>query len=299
MWILVILLFLIISINFIGVYYLPLRIIRVVLGLISGGMLGVGGAVLQVVLHNPLAEPYILGVVGGASIGYTVAMLTNLGYPFPIILSIVFSIISVFIIYKLSYKNGFLDKSKIILNGISLNLFSYNFVVLIFSLKEKGLLYLFRFLWGWLGIIFTKDEMSFFFIWIIINLIIFIFFLIKSNEFDIYEAGEMQARITGIEVEKLKKMSLILVSISTGLIVSICGIVSFVGLVVPHIVKLLKIKEYKNIFLGSFLGGGILVLLADWVSRKLKIFEVPLSALTGLIGVIFLVWFLNKKEHYA
>ncbi len=273
-----------------------LRLTRYVLGIVTGISLSSNGTALQTIFLNPLAEPYLVGISGGALLGYSVAIL--LGYSNFLILSFfafLGAILTTVIIYWFSTQRGFMDLKKLLLGGVIFNFFSYSTVLLVLTLKREGIEKILYLLWGSFGIIVTGRELEFIILGLFIVVVCAIVYFLFNRSFDVLSLGEEEAYSIGVNVDFMRKLTFVLSSISTGIIISIVGAIGFIGLISPHIARLLGARRHFDIFSVSILVGIILLLLADMSSRYLFPIEFPIGVLTSLIGVPFFFYILNKN----
>lgn len=269
---------------------------RYVLGIVTGISLSSNGTALQTIFLNPLAEPYIVGISGGALLGYSVAVL--FGYSNFLILSFFAfwgAILTTAAIYWFSTQKGLMDLKKLLLGGVIFNFFSYSSVLLVLTLKREGIEKILYLLWGSFGIIVTGRELKFILIGLIITIACAAMYFFFHRSYDALALGEEEAYSIGVNVDFMRKLTFILTSISTGLVISIVGAIGFIGLISPHIARLLGARRHLDIFSVSILVGIILLLLADMSSRYLFPIEFPIGVLTSLIGVPFFFYILNKN----
>ena len=266
---------------------LNFRLPRIILGIIIGAGLASSGCSLQSLFKNSLAEPYILGVSSGAALGAVLATLIGFSTP---ISAFLLGLISVFLIYMLARRKGGLSTEKIILSGIALNsLFSAMTLLLIYlGFPNRGSLFLFWFL-GTLSNASWADvliNLPFFLISILIMLLF-------ARDLDLMAIDEKGARTLGVRVELVKPAILFSCALCTSIAVSTVGIIGFVGLIIPHIMRTLLGLNNRMIIPASALFGGLLLCTCDTIAR---IFMLPVGILTSLIGAPFFLYLLSKKS---
>ena len=273
------------------------RLPRILLGLAVGGGLAIAGVVLQGMFRNPLVEPYTLGISGGAALG--VALNIIVGGPAGLSL---FSLpISGFLgaagimvmVYILSTRGGMIKLSRLLLIGVMMSFVASSLIMLIMAMTRTEDLH---------GIIFwimgSLQEPNSSLIRAILfislgGLIASLFFAVDLNALSL---GEEEAFHLGVEVERLKKVLFLLASFITGCCVSVTGIIGFVGLVVPHVMRLLVGGDHRILILTSYLSGAIFLILCDTLARAVMApMELPVGVVTGLVGGGLFIYALSKK----
>jgi iron complex transport system permease protein len=264
-----------------------IRIPRTVLALIVGAGLALSGAILQSVLINPLAEPYTLGISGGASFGVAICILFfPTSHYFLPLGGWMGGIFSILLVSLLAYRKGFTTTS-LILAGIIINFLFSSLVLFLFA-------------------IFKPDEIQKILLWLMgdlsstsivllkVSLIIIIpaacLSLIFFRNLDILILGDEKAHSLGLNVKKQRILFYFLASTIAGTCISLSGMIGFVGLLVPHLVR--KFFGYSNkwVLPASLVTGGVFLTLADTLSRILiSPLELPVGVLTALMGSIFLL----------
>ncbi len=269
-----------------------IRLPRTIMAIITGSCLSISGAILQGIFRNKLLEPYILGISAGASLGLvlsTIYLKTN-----PIIFSFIFSLLPIFIAYNISKTNGRIPNEIIILAGISISFLFSSIVAFLLYLNAREAGYILMTLMGSLGYVSSKD--------VIISLITIpiIFMLIFfSKEINILLFGEDYARTTGVNVFLVKTILLLAASFITSVTVSFCGIISFIGLISPHISRIIIGENYVFLLPASILIGSNILLASDIFIRIFFKGEIPISILTSLLGIpIFLHLLIKRKRVY-
>ena len=272
---------------------LKLRFVRLLLTLVAGYTLSINGAVLQSVLRNQLADPYLVGVTGGALVGFTLGEISGIRSTFFLSLpAFLFSTASIVLVYYLAKRGGKVRKELLILSGLFINFFSYSFVFLMLVSKREVLERIIYVLWGYTGIILRRGEfIPFIFITILLFLIPIIFLLL-AKELDAISLGEAEAVSIGVDVEKLKRWAFLLTSFTTAIIVSLAGAIGFIGLMIPNIVRRVIGGRHMVLLPAAGCGGALLALFADYISKVLTPYELPLGIITSLLGVPFFIWLL-------
>ena len=246
---------------------------------------------MQVLLRNPLAEPYILGSSGGAAVAALLAM--SFGFSSFWIDASAFSgsLIATLLVFTIASGNGSWGPTRLLLTGVVLASGFSAITTLILALSSeqtvRGMLF-----WMMGDLSFAYYPMH------LIYLLIAITFITSflSRYFDILARGEVQASILGIEVSFFRMMIFIITAVATSLSVTAVGVIGFVGLVVPHSVRLIVGSKHRYVFPASALAGGILLVIADTLARTiLAPRQLPVGALTALIGVPLFIILMKKS----
>ncbi|MFH0791133.1 MAG: iron ABC transporter permease [Candidatus Omnitrophota bacterium] len=275
-----------------------IRLPRIILGFAIGGALSLAGVLLQGMFRNPLVEPYTLGISGGASLAVCLNIVFGLGRRLGILslplCGFLGAILVILLVYSLSVRRGILKIQGLLLTGVMISFISSSLIMLIMSVSHTEDLH---------GIVFwimgSLEEPS----WLLIKsaLGISIFGLIISyffcRDLNALSLGEEEALHLGINVERTKKLLFIIASLLTGLSVSIAGIIGFVGLVVPHFMRMFVDRDHRILLISSFICGAGFLILCDTFARIIIIpLELPVGVLTGIFGGSLFIYALTKKQ---
>jgi iron complex transport system permease protein len=277
-----------------------IRLPRMVLALAIGGALAVSGVIFQGLFQNPLVEPYTLGISGGAALGVSICIILGLknilGYYILPLSGFIGAALSLLVIYTLSVKKGIIKTNKLLLIGVMISFISSSLIILILALSEKEKFYEI-FFWT-MG---SLEESNWFLIntavWIsLAGLLISGFFWQELNALSL---GEENAVHLGLKVEKSKFFLLILSSILTGVSVSLAGIISFVGLVVPHLMRNFAGNDHRILLISSYIFGAIFLILCDTMARVIVApSELPVGVITGIVGGVLFIYTLMKTKNF-
>lgn len=264
--------------------------------IVAGATLAVCGASYQAVFKNPLSDPYILGVSSGASLGASFAIVLGIdtlmiGVP---LVAFVFALLTVALIMKLSRVGNRMHTTTLILAGISFNfLFSAIISIIMFIDREDMHKIYFWTMGSLSGIKYSDVIIAAFF-----TIFGYVILRLLAKRMNALLLGDMSAQSIGINVEKVKKSILIISTLMTSAVVSYCGVIGFVGLVVPHIVRLIVGGDNRKILPYSVFGGIIFMLLADIFARTLASpNELPIGTITSIVGAPFFIYLLyNAKQ---
>ena len=272
-----------------------IRFPRIILAIIVGCGLAGAGAVLQGVLRNPLADPFILGTSGAATAGVILASILGFQhYSVIYFLALGSALFSILIVYKIAYINGRAPSPTIVLAGVIVGLFCNAMVFIFFSIFYQESFSILYYLLGTL----TEGDMTRIAIsgTIVAAGLTTTWFM--SRELNILTQGEDNAFHLGVEVETAKRLLFIMASTMVAGAVAVAGMIGFVGLVVPHMMRIIVGPDHRVLIPASALGGAIFLLIADALARTLlPPLEIPVGALTALVGSPYFVYLLRKKRH--
>lgn len=271
---------------------IQLRISRVLLGIFAGGMLGFCGCILQGLFGNPLVEPYTLGSASGAALGGSIGILI-FGAISPVF-AFLGSLGIGFFVFTIASMRGGLFRDRLILAGVVMSFLCSSLVMIIMVIGGRELYEIFYLLMGYLGIIINAANRLFIILLITISLALVIFLYRYYRELDIISQGLETAAGLGIDIQKLSLIIFFTTSLVIGLTVSIVGAIGFVGLVIPHISKLLFGPKHLYNLPASFILGATFLLFADAVSRTITVYELPVGVVTSLVGVPFFIYLYKK-----
>ncbi|PLR77323.1 ABC transporter permease [Bacillus sp. V3-13] len=277
-----------------------IRLPRVILAGLVGASLAIAGAAFQGLLRNPLADPYTLGVSSGASVGAVVVLFFQITIPFAGMFTLpVFSILASFVtIFAVLFFARKIDRSMrvetIILTGIIFSSFLGALISLMIALTGEEL----RQIIGWLlGSVSMRgwDYIMIFLPFFIVGALLLI---MNAKELNAMSFGEERAQHLGVNVQRRKQIVLAAGSILTGAAVSVSGTIGFVGLVVPHLTRLLWGPDHKHLLPLSMITGSGFLILADLVSRTIiSPTELPIGVITALIGApVFAAILMRRRK---
>lgn len=277
------------------------RIPRVLLGVLVGISLSTAGVVLQGLLQNPLADPYIIGVSSGAAAGAGIAVLLELsyfalGFGIPL-LAFVSALLAVSAVYFLSQRGGKVSMLSFLLAGVVVGSFMWAALTLILTIAPNQNLETIVF-WT-MGSLAGTDPGP----WTRVLLLLpftaagYIILNAFTRDLNVFALGEEAARYLGLDVEFLKRAVILVATLITAAAVSVSGTIGFVGLIVPHIARRLVGPEHRILLPCSALLGAILMISADALARTLmRPGEIPVGVITALLGAPFFLYLLKKKS---
>ncbi|MDA2929944.1 iron chelate uptake ABC transporter family permease subunit [Acidobacteria bacterium AH-259-O06] len=271
-----------------------IRLPRVLLALLVGFGLAGAGAVLQGVLRNPLADPFILGTSSAAATGVMLAGVLGLRhYSALYFMSLGFAVLSIFVVYRIARVNGKTPIQTIILAGVIVSLFFNAAVFVFFSVFYRESFTVLFYLLGTL----TEGDPTLIAISGTIILAGLGLTWLLSRELNVLTQGEDTAFHLGLEVETAKKILFVTASAMVAAAVSVAGMIGFVGLIVPHMMRMIVGPDHRLLIPASALGGAIFLILTDALARTLvPPMEIPVGALTALVGSPYFVYLLRRKQ---
>jgi iron complex transport system permease protein len=275
---------------------MKVRFPRVVLAIVVGASLAVAGTGFQGILRNPLADPYTLGVSTGASVGAAImihfGLMQVMGQWTVPLVAFVTGIVTLFFVFYLSRIGGKMSMETLILAGVVVNAFLGSFVQFMVSLSNNVVNAILYWLMGSIAMKgWIYSEVLFPYL-----LLGFLVMLSYGRAMNLFALGERQAAHLGISVERTKIIVLVVSTLLTAAAVSVSGVIGFVGLVVPHLIRLLVGPDYRIIIPIATLGGGIYVLWADTIARVvLSPRDIQLGIITAFIGAPFFAYLLRKQ----
>lgn len=272
---------------------LSVRLPRVLCAALSGTALSLAGAAMQGLLKNPLADGSTLGVSSGASLGAVLAIAFGLqfpGLPFAgtMLMAILFAFLSLLIILGLAYSLDYsLSTNTIILIGVIYSMFVSSAMSIVITFASDKLQHITFWTMGSLQNSSYRNAMILAGALLLCGSVL----LLHARELNAFAVGEDNARHIGVDVRKTKLTVLITVSVLIGVCVSIGGTISFVGLVTPHMVRMIVGPNHRRLLPASAFGGAVFLLLADLTARiLLNPIELPIGVVTSLVGAVVFVF---------
>lgn len=262
-----------------------LRLPRALLAFLVGGTLGITGASLQALVRNPLAEPYLLGLSGGAGLGAVLAIaLRSPGLWSVPIAAFIGALAAVALVYRLSVVAGRrLDPRVLLLAGVVVSSFTVAVMGAIIAVSTAAQL---RSAFLWLLGGFSGASWRALGVFVAYAVLPTIFLFVSARSLDLIALGDETAQHLGADTERIKRAVYIGASLLTAAGVAVCGIIGFVGLVVPHAVRLLWGSLHRTLLPLTFLVGGCFLVLADALARTVvRPLELPVGVVTALVGV--------------
>lgn len=277
--------------------FIDLRLARAVLAFLVGAALALSGAILQGYFRNPMADPFVVGVSSGASLGAVLATLLGFeaaafGFSGPGLLAFVSGLGIVSLVYVLSLRRGGFKVETLLLTGIAAGALASALTSFLLFMRSDSydqavfwLLGSFQLAeWGQVATIAP---------WIALCLAASIWL---ARDMDLLALGDETAQALGSPVRRVRKAFLAMSALLAALAVAVSGIIGFVGLVVPHWVRLLIGPDHRRLFAASALAGGTFLLYCDLLARNLLAAELPIGVITAAVGAPFFLYLLHKKR---
>ena len=276
------------------------RFPRVVMAMLAGAALATAGALMQGAFGNPLAEPGVVGVSAGAA--FAAAMVIVFGWAFAgawtvAVCAFVGGLVTTLLVYALSREGGRTEVVTLVLTGIAVN-----------AIASAGMAFMM-----FLGDTQAREEIVFWTlgslngsrweqVWVVLPMVgvglVAAFFV--ARQLDLLALGDRAARHVGIDVERLRLTTIVIVAVLTAAAVAFCGVIAFVGLVVPHLVRMVVGPGHRVLVPASALGGALLLLAADlWARTAVAYADLPIGMLTSLVGGPVFFWLLRRTRRTA
>ncbi len=277
------------------VIILQIRLPRIILGMLVGAALATAGCSMQGIFKNPMASPYVIGVSSGAALGATFALATFAQismYTLPL-MAFAGALLAIFLVYNIARVGGRLPTETLLLSGIAVGIFLSAITSFIVYLSAEGLHGIMFWLMGglagkgWSHVMIT-------FPWICIGIIVTYVF---ARGLNVMVLGDESAHHLGIDVEKLKKIMIVVSALIAASAVAVSGIIGFVGLIIPHIMRILVGPDHRILIPSSVMAGGIFLVWSDTIARVVMApAEIPVGIITSLFGAPFFLYLLRKRK---
>ena len=275
---------------------MELRLPRALTAFAVGGLLAVAGVLMQVLLRNPLAEPYILGSSGGAAVAALLAMMLGMGSAVIDISAFGGAMAATLLVFSIAHGTGSWTPTRLLLTGVVLAAgFSAATTLLLALSPDQSLRGMLFWLMGDLSFAFEPARC----LWLLGLLVIG--GTLGARHLNVLSRGELQAAIVGLPVKGFRYLIFVASALATALSVTTVGVIGFIGLVVPHLVRLVAGSDHRIVLPASALAGGALLVVADTMARTIMApRQLPVGALTAAIGVpLFLVLMSRvRQERY-
>lgn len=275
-----------------------IRLPRIILGIAVGGALSLSGVILQGVYRNPLVEPYTLGISGGASLGVAITIIFNLNlligvYMLPLS-GFIGAVVTTFLVYILAVRKNYYNINKMLLIGVMISFMSSSAMMFLMSTT-------------------TTENLNSIIFWIMgsldepnIVLVKAVFYIslaglaisyLLANPLNALRLGESKAKHLGVNTTFTIRSLFILASVLTGISVSVAGVIGFVGLIIPHLLRLIIGSDNRILLIASFLGGSIFILISDIIARTIIApNELPIGVITGMIGGLVFIIVMSRSK---
>ncbi|MEA1985726.1 MAG: iron chelate uptake ABC transporter family permease subunit [Euryarchaeota archaeon] len=268
---------------------LDIRLPRVLLGALVGAGLATAGAAMQGLLKNPMADPYIIGMSAGAALGAAIAFT----FMMPVqLISFILAAASIYVVYNISRMGERVPTETLLLAGIAVGFFLSaitSFIVFLSQSPHQIIYWMMGGLWtaSW-----AKVKITF------VMILIGVFMLYRQSwNLNVMLLGEEQAQCMGVDIERVKQWVLIFSSLVTAAAVSVSGIIGFVGLIIPHIMRIIVGPDHRILLPTSTLMGAIFLVFSDTIARTiLDSTDLPVGVVTAFFGAPFFIYLLRKRR---
>lgn len=270
---------------------LELRLPRALSAFATGGLLALAGALMQVLLRNPLADPYILGISGGAAVGALLSLLLGLGAGWTTGNAFIGAMLSMSLVFGLAHSRGNWSPLRLLLTGVVVAAGWGAVISFILAIApERGLHGMLFWLMGDLS--HSPPPL-----WgLTVTGLGLLACLPFARDLNVLARGDLAASALGVAVPRLRIGLYILASLLTATAVTIAGSVGFVGLVIPHLLRLLGLSDHRRLLPAAVLAGGSLLVLADTLARSLIApQQLPVGVITALLGVPVFLFLLHRR----
>jgi iron complex transport system permease protein len=275
-----------------------IRLPRVLLGIAVGGALSLSGVLLQGVYRNPLVEPYTLGISGGASLGVAFAIVFGLHQSigsFVLPLSgFIGAFFIIFLVYSISSHHGRINIQSMLLTGVMISFIASSSMMLLMAITSAENLH---------GIIFwimgslDEPDLSLIYVTLVMAFASLAVSYLFVQPLNALRLGEEKAKHLGINTDTTIKLLFLLASMLAGVCVAVAGVIGFVGLIIPHLMRLLVGSDYRILLVSSFLSGSIFLVLSDVIARTIiSPNELPIGVITGIVGGIVFLLMMSRSS---
>ena len=264
------------------------RLPRVFGALLVGGGLAAAGCVMQGLFRNPMADPYIIGTSTGGALGAACAIVFLGGLLMPLF-AFIGAAASTITVYIISKRNGRIAVETLLLSGIAVSLFLSAMLSFIMYMSGNSLHQIMFWMMGGFWNIYW-DDVGLALLIPVAAIILYVF----SRDLNVMALGEEEAIHLGVNTERTKKILLLVSTFITAIAVSVSGCIGFIGLIIPHIMRIFTGPDHRILLPASILAGSILLIWADTVARTLPI-EIPVGIITAFLGAPFFIYLLRRR----
>jgi iron complex transport system permease protein len=273
---------------------LKIRLPRILLAGIAGSSLSLGGLVFQALLRNPLADPFILGISSGSAFGAVLGIIFGLGFGLGIpIMSFSGALLTIYLVLVVGRRKMGMESSTILLAGVIINAFFTAIIMFFIATAADDRLHSMLF---WLYGDLSQSSYRQAAMVAPAVLVGFVILYGFSRHLNLITTGEEAALQMGVDVEKAKMVCFLVVSLIIGLVVSVSGLIGFVGLIVPHLGRMIFGSDHRLLMPVSGLGGAVFLIVADTAARTvISPSELPVGVITAFIGAPFFIYLLKTR----
>jgi iron complex transport system permease protein len=285
-----------------GMIVVDIRLPRIFLATVVGASLAVAGTSFQALLRNPLADPFVLGVSSGAALGAILSLVIvshvnvtpNVAVLFIPVGAFIGAALTIAIVYVLGLRNGQIDTPTLLLGGVIITSFLFAIIqFLLTSMSGSNL----RGASFWLtGDLSTPQPSSLLYLLSVGFIVAFGAIYTTSSDLNLLLAGEKEAMHLGVDVPRVRIVVYLAASILTGLAVSVSGVIGYVGLLVPHVMRMIFGSDHRMLLPAAALGGAIALVIADTLARTITApTDLPVGAITAMVGAPLFIYLLRRR----
>lgn len=274
-----------------------IRFPRILLGFIAGAALSVSGAGYQGIFKNPMADPFVLGVSSGAALGAAIGIVCHFSFRFGVLnsttlLAFAGSFVALILVYSISKVGRRVPVATLLLSGVAVNSTLSAVMSFIMMMNKQSMD---QIMFWTMGTLNGKgwSQITAVLPWVLIGLVLM---MLSARELDIMLTGEETATQLGVNIEFVKRKVLFASSLLTASVISVTGIIGFVGLVVPHVVRLFTGPKHRMLMPVSLVFGGAFLVICDTLARSLTTSEIPVGIITSICGGPFFLYLLRKSK---
>lgn len=272
-----------------------LRFPRIVMSLLAGASLAVGGCVFQSLFRNPICDPYILGISSGASLGATIAIILGwdvwlFGITIPALTTAILTLLLIMGIARIRYRQ---HTQTLLLTGIALNFFISAIITLLMVINQQEMQKIMFWTMGSLSSV-SWQEIAYLAPTLLVVMCVLYYY---AKDLNILQLGSESAVSLGVNAQRTTYITLIASSVLMAMVVSFCGVIGFIGLIVPHICRILFGSNNRTLFAYAMIIGALFLLISDTLSRTIAApSELPVGSITALAGAPYFIYLLLKKR---
>ncbi|MEN8156159.1 MAG: iron ABC transporter permease [Bacteroidota bacterium] len=275
-----------------------IRIPRMILAFAVGGALSLTGAILQGIYRNPLVEPYTLGISGGAALGVALVIVMGIHLERGALMlpagGFIGALLAVTLVFTLSYKRGTIHINRMLLIGVMVSFVASAAMMFLMAVTTSANLHSIIF---WIMGSLDEPNTTLIKITSLASIAGLIISLLYARPLNALRLGEEKARHLGVNSNRAVRVLFVLASLLTGISVSVAGVIGFVGLIIPHMIRFLVGSDYRFLLAGSFLGGGLFLIICDMIARVIIApNELPVGVITGILGGVVFIGMLSKLK---
>ena len=274
-----------------------LRLLRIAAAILVGSGLAVSGIALQAILRNPLAEPYLLGTSSGAGLTAVIAVILGVSRIYMPLAAFLGAVLSILIVYSLAKERGVIADKSLILSGVIISVAFSSVIVFLVSLFGNEAMHEMNWwLWGSLQV-YDYKLLLLVALPVILGICLIYFF---AQDLNAISMGEEEAMHLGIDTQNIKKIIILVTALITASLICICGIIGFVGLIIPHMMRLVVGPNHKVLIPITCLAASVFMVFCDLFSRTLfSPLEIPIGVITAMIGAPVFIVLLKKGKRIS